>query len=480
MQITIRNDYSYFTNFTIGQQVDLYELLSVPVEGAEFTEPYKTGQWDGLRHYFHRGHNKIPTGLLYLPTVQEYVKELDVEYIDERVDPQKDIPYVYELLGDNEARDYQIRAIKAALDKKRGIIKVGIRGGKTFIMAGIIENLYKLNVVILGNNRQLMQQHADNLNNFMDDHVGLIMGGLDTSEVPKYGNRSINIISIPKINNDWKKNKHKGKLVKMVEEADVLILDECHHLKARTWFNSSIRSQAYYRFGLSDTPGGNTKRDEYDVMAITGNVIVSHDVKNLIDQGYVAKPYIMMIDINNCPSRLTRNFHYTEHVRRGIVQNHYRNDAILDFVELITKPTMIIVDRVAHGKKLSERLDAPFIYGKTPLEDRLKTIKDFDDGKIKTVIANTKVAGEGLDIKNIKFLIYAAGGKSYTKVAQATGRALTFKKDDNKAVIIDFLDNFSYHLKNNSEDRVEIYKRRGYDNITIVSVNEMKSILKGE
>jgi superfamily II DNA or RNA helicase len=155
---------------------------------------------------------------------------------------------------------------------------------------------------------------------------------------------------------------------------------------------------------------------------------------------------------------------YEQHVQYGIIENYFRNNIIKNLAKKYGAlgKVLIIIDRIEHGETLAQELDCDFIWGSHSIDYRERIFKEFDQGDKQLLIAN-KIVGEGINIKNIKYLIYAAGYKAYTRIIQHSGRALTKKEyGENNAVIIDFADTFSKYLSEHSEERINIYKGTGY------------------
>lgn len=480
MPIHMYNRFSVVKEEDIALSEYLNDALAIPIPGAQYSEKFKLGIWDGYHRYFNIRNKVFPTGLLW--KVQSILDEYNIPVIDCRGEPpQQDLmdrPYDFSLVGIDELFDHQKKAVTAALDNGRGTIGVSTRGGKTEIFASILANLWSQNAVLLYGQRHLLVQTAERLSLRLDaqksnEDVSIIMGGTNTYNPDRPG-RKITLISVPKAVSDYKRTRTENAIFHALQNANVLIIDECQSLAARTWYRLAMSCNAYYRFALSDTSEGNTSKDALDIAAATDKHIYRAPIKELIDKELVAKPYVIMVNIDRGTHAVANKAPYTQHVTAGIQNNDYRNDVIINIAKAIPNQTMIIVDRIKHGKMLSEALDAPFLYGDSSLAYRKEIIEKFDNLEIPIVIANTKVAGVGLDIKNINYLIYAAGGNTYTKVSQATARALTRQENKKTAIIIDFLDRFSpQYLLKNSHERKEIYLSRGYENLIITSPEEL-------
>jgi superfamily II DNA or RNA helicase len=59
----------------------------------------------------------------------------------------------------------------------------------------------------------------------------------------------------------------------------------------------------------------------------------------------------------------------------------------------------------------------------------------------------SSIFSTGVNIKNIHMIIFAALGKSFTRVVQSIGRGLRKHKDKNKLIIIDIADKLRFGTK---------------------------------
>jgi len=123
----------------------LEDALSYYVEGYQFSPLFKNGfydkktgawkHWDGKKHLFYGG-SGFNTGLL--DKVVEIIKSSgpSVSIIDKR---QKPNSLKKSIAASNfDQREYQDRALQAALSKNCGIVKVATGGGKSIIIARLV------------------------------------------------------------------------------------------------------------------------------------------------------------------------------------------------------------------------------------------------------------------------------------------------------------------------------------------------------
>ena len=154
-------------------------------------------------------------------------------------------------------------------------------------------------------------------------------------------------------------------------DVGVLVIDECHHLPANS-FSKIATMNCEYRMGLSATPYREDGRSDY-IFALTGFPI-GLDWKVLIDLGLIIEPEITLYLSNN----------YTQKRRK--------------LAELLRDPlkTLIYCFSVKEGKSLSREFSIPFVYGDTPVKERLEIVKNSHQ----TIVSSAM--GEGISVRDIQ------------------------------------------------------------------------------
>jgi superfamily II DNA or RNA helicase len=146
-----------------------------------------------------------------------------------------------------ELRDEQLLAGKALLKHDIGILSAPTAFGKTVLAAWLIAQR-KTNALILVHRRQLMEQWAERLAAFLEidrSEVGQIGGG----KRKRFGRVDVGVIqSLVK----------KGAVDDLVADYGYIIVDECHHISAKSFEDVLRACPAKYITGLSATI---TRRD---------------------------------------------------------------------------------------------------------------------------------------------------------------------------------------------------------------------------
>jgi superfamily II DNA or RNA helicase len=269
--------------------------------------------------------------------------------------------------------------------------------------------------------------------------------------------------------------------------ADLVIIDESHHLPAATWWQTVFEAQCAV-WGFSATPWtGDWERDgvlkaffgeenfitipREEVLAsgsITKGIVYAHDVDC---EGEFAE------QINEITARETaiRARRYPriarfEHERRArwqatveaVVANENRNARICAIANSTPESVLILVGSIEHGERLTACIPgAAMVYAKLGKKKRTATIDAFRKGELRVMVA-TSLADEGLDVPRASVLILAAGGRSAGKLEQRAGRVMRPHEGKEFGIVHDFKDRGAPLAHNQFKARARTYKRLGY------------------
>jgi superfamily II DNA or RNA helicase len=459
----------------------LNDALSYYVPGYQWSQAFKKGYfdrktnkwsyWDG-KTYLLKNARTFPTGLL--DRVKEVIEAsgMKVTIKDTRKTVKCGKPIQIENI---ESRDYQDRAVEAALKHKSGIIKICTGGGKSVVLARIAAEL-NVKAMIYVISIDLLYQMKELFERVLDTEVGMIGDGI--SEV-----RPITIATVwsaakaldSKItfNEDEFGRKesfnagNKNNIVKAIQGAELIFFDECQLLGAQSLqdINKASKS-ARYKFGMSGTPH---RDDGLDILleAAVGRKIIDVPASELIGQGFLVKPVIHFINVDEGSEELGVN--YQSIYKKFIVENQDRNAKIVEAANKLKdagRKTLILVKNLAHGEALIEMFDPKvvihFVRGDLDSEERNRIRNDFVKGKIDVIVASS-VYDAGIDIPTLDALILAGSGKSSVKALQRIGRVIRPAPNKKSAIVVDFLDNAKY-LYNHSLRRLQVYRTEdGFD-----------------
>ena len=448
IEFRVTNTFTYVNPATLS--LTTYRIIDKVCSYKESnywrTYRYKKGLWDGIVRLFKN--YTFPTGLLSDVTRALDKKGYEYNIVDIR--DKEEIEWREVKLKGIELRDYQIEALNIARNKERGIFLHSVSSGKTYEVAGLIQQLNFVKSLYVVHRLDLVIQSKKVLDKVLGIESGVIGGGY-------YEPRQVTVATVETLYSRVKEIDDYLKSVRFV------YWDECHISTSASHWNtvSYSLSNAYWRYGgTGSIPTDISKFIR--LKSATGEIIHKVTSKDLIERGLIVKPNITIITINN-PK--VANNEWNKVYEEGIVKNNIRNMIIVEEVAKREK-VLCLVTRIEHGKRLEKIMEekgikSKFIYGTHDLDTRKRYYNKLRKGKIQCLIAST-IADEGLNIKEIRTIVLAGGGASEIKLVQRIGRGMRLDKDKDKIDIIDFFDKTNKILYYHSMKRFRKYKEEGW------------------
>lgn len=352
-----------------------------------------------------------------------------------------------------DPRPYQEEAIDLMLSNYRGVVNLATGLGKTLIATHFIKRYKRRALVICPSDSVARQFYDLFVNTFGKQKVGFYGGGKK-----KICDITVGIAA---------------SVTRNIEEfraADlgVVIFDETHHTPASTFYEiSKGLAQCGKIFGLTAT---DYRSDGKDIMinAGCGRVLIRRDIKWGVENGYLAEPYFIVreVDTGGKDFKDDKLKSYKEHVlNNDIMKSRIENDARQ--MMAAGKSVLILVDEVAHGKELSDKLGVPFATG----EDKKSQdyVDQLNKGKVPGLVGTSGKVGEGTDTRNVDVLILADFTASKGPVIQAVGRSLRKQGQKTKALILDYIPKGSTMLTRHAYNRIKYY-REITDKIKVITL----------
>jgi len=260
--------------------------------------------------------------------------------------------------------------------------------------------------------------------------------------------------------------------------ANSILVSNCHKVRKGNKLNKIIdKINTFNRFGFTGTLPDDDL-DRWNIISQIGPVIYEKSVSDIKEESkrdggesYIVNAGVLAIKINyNIPPDYTAvapSFRY-RHELDYIHNSEYRNKVICKLLQNTNNNSLILVDYIAHGKALTAYVQKAlpnkqvyFIQGSVEVEDR-KIVQNLMEKHDNVVcIAISKIFSTGISIKNIHYIMFAAGGKSKIKTLQSIGRGLRTNPNKSELTIIDIVDNLIYGKKH-YEKRKQFY---GLENI---------------
>ena len=272
-----------------------------------------------------------------------------------------------------------------------------------------------------------------------------------------------------------------------VTGADLVVVDECHHLPAKTWWATVMFFDGIV-WGFSATPwSGDRERDTELTLFFGKENFHTVPREEVLAGGNLTRGKVIVHDVDEpgcfdanieslaAAETLRRVKRYPavsadEHNRRCLWQftaeavrtNFARNHVIVMTAKSNDAATLILVGTVEHGELLAEKIPgAVVVHSKLSKKKRTQAIDDFRTGALRVMVA-TSLADEGLDVPRAAVLILASGGRSAGKLEQRAGRVMRPHASKQIGIVHDFTDRGAKLAHSQFKARLRTYKALGY------------------
>jgi superfamily II DNA or RNA helicase len=431
------------------------------VDGYNWMSAYKSGGWDG-KICLIKNNGFLPYGLL---TELIRINKISFPRVILRIDDSVKSLFKGSSLKIKQNLSlkpypYQKDCIIKSLQYTKGIIRSATASGKSLIIAYILktllENKKAKQCIIIVPNKSLVEQFYNDMKEYdMKYSVGKVHAKA------KEWDKDI-VVST------WQtliKNTSKLKLY------NCIICDECHSVKALSLKKILVKSiNADYRLGFTGTLHAG-KLDNLNTQSYLGPVIANYSSGFLAEKGYISKCNVKVINIEY---QEVLEGTYDE-VKDLVFTNQYRLNVIKKVVNKLDHNVLILVGKVEkEGDYLKNWLqgvtkkEIVFLSGRDSIEEREKWRKACLKRKDIILIATYGIFAQGINIPNLKYIVFGSPFKSKIRVLQSIGRAL--RKHANKkegAVIYDIHDHTKY-LGKHGNVRFRYYGVEGFETDEIV------------
>ena len=347
-------------------------------------------------------------------------------------------------------REDQEKLIKQIYKKQRGVILSPTGSGKTVIAAGFLSIFPTKKILFLCDSLSIISQTTKEFEKFGFDNISVLGDG----KKEWIGSRIIisTIQTFSKI--DAKK---------YCDYFDIVIVDECHKVSNIKGLYGQVLQKllSSVKIGFTATQPKD-KEKKLTLEGLLGPVIGEITIQEGVKLGIVAEPEIILISV---PEKKMNSYKYQDIYQQGIVTNRIRNRLIVKIVKNIfikNSNVLIMIKKIEHGEIIQKmakdlyNIDIEFVQGSTEMENK-NFLKDFlGKGEEKKAVICTSVWKEGVDIPELKNIIFALSGKSDILVLQSIGRGLRKTKNKNTIKIYDFVDVGKY-LSDHFVKRLQIY-----------------------
>jgi len=439
---------------------------------ARYMPAVRLGRWDGKIAYFQLGGSTY-TNLLpeILPILERFDYDVDLDdqrtysntfefgAMSETTFSNKTWPVGHPIAGQPiELRDYQVELINNFLTNPQCVQEVATGAGKTIMTASLSWNVeqYGRSIVIVPNKDLVRQTEKDYVNLGLD--VGVYFGDR------KDYNRKHTICTWQSLNNllkDTKSGEAEFTIQDFLEDVVCVIVDEVHMAKADALKTllTGVMAHVPIRWGLT----GTVPKEKFESQALLvalGPVIGRLSANELQQQGVLAQCHVNIV-------QLIDYVEYKDYQSelKYLLEESGRLDTIAALVERVneTGNTLVLVDRVAAGQALVDRLGdrAVFVSGATKGTKRQAEYDQVATATDKIIVATYGVAAVGINIPRIFNLVMLEPGKSFTRVIQSIGRGIRKAEDKDHVEIWDVTSTCKFS-KRHLTKRKAFYREANY------------------
>lgn len=460
-----------------GIEQELSDFFTFEYPGARFTPQYRARLWDGKIRMYDIIRKTLYIGLVSY--VSEFAKRNDyqLEFMNEfsvsngTTTEEVEI-YANSLEPQGRGKpitiyDYQVEAVKTALDKERTLLLSPTASGKSFIIYTTLRwhlDKERKCIIIVPTTSLVEQLYAD-----FEDYSSANQWPVGSHCQKLYSGFTKDFTKDVLITT-WQSIYKQPKA--WLNQFDVIFGDEAHQFKATSLTTVMDKMETVrYRIGTTGTID-NKKVHKLVLEGIFGPVHKVTTTKSLMDSGKVANLKItaVILKYDEATRKANSKMQYQTEMD-FLVAHEGRNKFIRNLAVKSTGNTLVLFQYVEkHGKvlfdlikdKVHEGRKVFFVYGGTDTSDResIRKITEGQDDAI--IIASFGTFSTGINIPSIENVIFASPSKSKIRNLQSIGRGLRLKEGKTHCNLYDLADDLHWkswknHTLNHAAERYKTY-----------------------
>jgi len=386
----------------------------------------------------------IPRG--FVANIVNFCKQESISF--KVIDNRKKLDFV-EFDSEIELLPQQEIALEKTAEKDFGVIVSPPGSGKTIIGLEIIAQKRQPALIVV-HRKQLFDQWIERIQSFLK---------IPKREIGQIGNQKFTIgkeITVAMIQSLTRSDD----ISKIANCFGTIIVDECHHIPAKSFREAIVNFNSFYLYGLTATPK-RKNNDEKLIYVYIGNILYN------IEQIQQIKGNNVKAEINIRETNLFAPFDYKidkyETISRILIHDTQRNSLIIEDIEKHInrfKTILVITERKAHvdilNLYLKEKFETITIHGDDSEQSRKSKLKQLKQGHYKIVISTGQYFGEGVDIVNLECLFITYPFAFEGKLVQYIGR---IQRSGKPPVIFDYRDSKIDYFDKMFKQRYRYYKK---------------------
>ena len=365
-------------------------------------------------------------------------------------------------------------AVDNLLKYKNGILQAATAFGKTVVGSYIISKL-KVNALIIVHNEEIANNWFNDFNRFLcvDEplpeyrtasgrirHRKAVYGFLSSKK-----NTLTSIIDVVMVQSLGSL----GNIKSLVKNYGLVIVDECHHSAAASFYDALSQVNARYFYGFSATPFRNDGLDRklfYLFGPVRFRYTAIDKISSLGIPHYVISRFI--------PFTYYAKADNLNQITEELLKDKRRNEIIVSDIKdavMNHRTPIVITKRLEHARLFLDRLrgaadNTILLTGSLSSQEKRNAIKrlhSIPDTESLILIATGQYVGEGFNYPRLDTLFMTAPISSKNNVEQYAGRLNRDYKGKEDVIIFDYVDNQVPVLSNMYKKRIRTYHKIGFN-----------------
>ena len=358
-----------------------------------------------------------------------------------------------------ELRPDQESAARALAAHDTGVLAAATAFGKTVVAAWLIAER-GVNTLVVVHREQLLEQWIDRLSEFLDigdDQLGRFTGR------QKKLNGAVDVASMQSL-------VRKGHVDDRVADYGFVIVDECHHVPARSFELVTSRAKARYVTGLTATV---TRKDGHHPIMFLHCGPIRHRAERPVQhiggsfsRRVIVRPTGFRASGDPAPDPRAE----FQRLCSQLIADPGRNAAICrDVVDAIRdgRSPLVLTERVGHlddlaGRLADAELDVVLLRGGMSRKTLSSELARIAGDQSQVVLATGRFAGEGFDQAHLDTLFMTMPVSWRGTVTQYVGRLHRLHEGKREVRVYDYADLDAPMLARMFDKRRRAYEAQGY------------------
>lgn len=392
-------------------------------------------------------HIYIPRG--FLNNLLNFCKEKQISY--KTLDQRKLKPATI-FKSKIKLYDYQKQAVDEIKDKDFGVIVAPSGSGKTVIGLKLVAEKSQPTLILV-HREQLLNQWIERIESFL---------GMPKSEIGQISGRKKKVgkqITVAMMQS----------LIKMATIDDLanqfgtIIIDECHHIPAKTFRELIVKFNPYYLYGLTATPK-RKYNDEKLIYFYIGDIIAEIDPNK--ERSIAARAITLHIKQTDLSVPFDYKIDEFETLSKILTFDSSRNNLIAEDILNQVKEgrkVLVLTERREHVETLNLYLQSQCevitLTGEDSISKRKVKTEQIKLGHFQVLIATGQLFGEGIDLPLLDSLFIVYPFSFEGKLIQYIGR---IQRSKNQQMIFDYHDKNIDYFDKLFKKRHTFYRKRGW------------------